>query len=294
MTLSFVIPAYNEENYIRDCLEAILKQKNELSPEEARNIEIVVVNNASTDQTAAIVKKYPEVKLVDEPTKGILFARRAGFVASTGELVANIDADTCITPGWMRRVLDEFARDPRLVALSGPFIYYDAPPSVLWLAKLFNGIGYGFYLFIRFVLHTGSLVQGGNYVVRRDALQKIGGYDTTIDFYGEDTDVARRLNQVGKVKFTFKLPALSSGRRLAKEGVFTIGIRYAVNILSITFLKHPHTRQSIDVRFATKQGLAYTTENPTREWILRIVTSLVFLAIFTGVGYALYWVIHTK
>ena len=60
-------------------------------------------------------------------------------------------------------------------------------------------------------------MQGGNFVVRRDALQKIGGYDTNISFYGEDTDVARRLSKVGHVKFTFDLPALSSGRRLAKE-----------------------------------------------------------------------------
>ena len=137
MKLSFVIPAYNEESYVGDCLDAIVAQKKEFvnnggSPDA---IEIIVVNNASTDDTAAIVKKYPDVQLVNEPEKGIVHARRAGFLASTGELIANVDADTRITPGWIKKVMDEFARDPKLVGLSGPFIYYDAPWKVRLVAK---------------------------------------------------------------------------------------------------------------------------------------------------------------
>src|SRR5581483_11129082 len=113
-----------------------------------------------------------------------------------------------------------------------------------------------------------------NYVVRRDALEKIGGYDTRIQFYGEDTDVARRLNTVGKVIFTFRLPALSSARRLAKEGIFTIGIRYATNILWITFAKHPFHNTSQDIRL-TGKNIAYEAENPEKEWALRIATVVI-------------------
>ena len=63
------------------------------------------------------------------------------------------------------------------------------------------------------------MLQGGNFVVRRTALEEIGGYNPKFSFYGEDTDLARRLNSVGAVKFTFRLPALSSGRRLIEEGM---------------------------------------------------------------------------
>ncbi len=99
-----------------------------------------------------------------------------------------------------------------------------------------------------FFFHVGVMVQGGNVVIRRTALEKIGGYDTSISFYGEDTDLARRLDKVGRVKFTFRLPTLSSFRRLAGEGTVATGFRYAVNYLWITLFKKPHTREYEDIR----------------------------------------------
>lgn len=299
MKLSFVIPAYNEEYYIGPCLDAILAQKREIEIAQKAGktsngtrdaeIEIIVANNASTDGTAAVVKKYSGVKLVDEAHKGIVWARRAGYLASTGDLIANIDADTRITPGWTRKVLDAFAADPQLVGISGPFTYYDIPWYMKIWVKIFNGIGYGFYLIIRFVFRVGSLLQGGNFVVRRDALEKIGGYDTNIQFYGEDTDVARRLSKLGNVTFTFALPAFSSGRRLAKEGAFTTGIRYATNILAVIFLKHPHTQDSTDIRFDAKDNPDFHPDNMKREWMLRIITLGTFLILFVGCAYLVYY-----
>ncbi|HVO28389.1 MAG TPA: glycosyltransferase family 2 protein [Candidatus Paceibacterota bacterium] len=285
MKLSFVIPAYNEENYIGDCLAAIIAQKRAL-PEY--DIEIVVVNNASTDGTAAAVEKYPDVKLVNEPRKGIVFARRAGYLASTGDLIANVDADTRITPGWIGKVMTEFARDPRLVALSGPFIYYDAPRKIRISTRFFYYIGFGFYLINRFVFRIGSMLQGGNFVVRRHALEKIGGYDTTLSFYGEDTDIARRLNKVGHVKFTFKLPALSSGRRLAKEGGLTTGLRYAINYFWITFFKKPFTRDYIDIRLQNSQNTVYAAAHRWKEWVIGSIFVLAIILIFCGGAYIIY------
>lgn len=291
MKLSFVIPAYNEELYIGDCLDAILAQKNDVR-DSASDLEVIVVNNASKDGTAAVVQKYaardPIVKLVNEPKKGIVWARRAGYLAATGDLIANVDADTRITPGWIRRVLDEFARDPKLVALSGPFIYYDAPRKVRFFTRFFYYIGFGFYLVNRFVFRVGSMLQGGNFIVRRDALEKIGGYDTNLSFYGEDTDIARRMNKVGHVKFTFKLPALSSGRRLAKEGGLTTGLRYAINFFWITFFKKPFTRDYIDIRMQDKDGIAYAPAHRWKEWLIGAVFVILILTIFGGGAYIIY------
>jgi glycosyltransferase involved in cell wall biosynthesis len=292
MRLSFVIPAYNEEYYIGECLKAITEQRQALPPADAANIEVIVVNNASTDGTVDVAKKYPGVTVVDEPQKGIVYARRAGYLASSGELIANIDADTRISPGWLVRVLSEFKNDDKLLGLSGPFIFYDAPWRVNLLSKVFNGIGYGFYLVIRFVLHTGSLLQGGNYVIRRDALEKIGGYNTSIAFYGEDTDIARRVNEIGKVKFTYQLPAYSSARRLAKEGVFTTGFRYATNILWITFAKHPRNNTQVAAaRYSDRDTPSYQAEDPKLERKIRIglmIALLVVILIAIAVIYYLY------
>ena len=109
-------------------------------------------------------------------------------------------------------------------------------------------MGYGFYVLNRFVLRAGSMLQGGNFVVRRAALEQIGGYSSTFSFYGEDTDLACRLNAIGAVKFTFRLPALSSGRRLLEEGLMRIGLRYSMNFVWATFMHRPFTDDWIDVR----------------------------------------------
>jgi GT2 family glycosyltransferase len=91
-------------------------------------------------------------------------------------------------------------------------------------------------------------VQGGNFVVSRTALEAIGGFNTAISFYGEDTDIARRLNAVGEVSFTFDLRMFSSARRLKTEGLLTMAFRYALNYLWTTFLHHPYTDTYIDIR----------------------------------------------
>jgi glycosyltransferase involved in cell wall biosynthesis len=248
MKLSFVIPAYNEEHYIGDCLDSILKQV----PGAPCEVEIVVVNNASTDGTAAVVGKYLDVKLVNEPHKGIVWARRTGFAAATGDLIANVDSDSRLTPDWIKKVAAAFAQDEKLVAFSGPFIYYDFTPWENFWVRIFYYLGFISYLTNRFILRKGSMLQGGNFVVRRDALLKIGGYDTSIDFYGEDTDIARRISKVGKAVFTFKLPMYSSGRRLAKTGIVTMGARYASNYFSTLFFKKPVTSTYEDIRVEKK------------------------------------------
>jgi glycosyltransferase involved in cell wall biosynthesis len=244
MQLSFVVPAYNEEAYLPACLESILAQTQGLSDA----VEIIVVNNASTDRTREVALKFIGVRVVDETRKGLTFARQAGFAASTGELIANVDSDSRLTPGWVERVLAEFARDPKLVSLSGPFIYYDLSPKQRATVQIFYSAAFLVYAINRYVLRAGSMVQGGNFVLRRDALEKIGGFDTKIAFYGEDTDIARRMNQVGKVKYTRHLKMFSSARRLKHEGMLRIAARYTLNYFWTTFSKKPFTEEYSDIR----------------------------------------------
>ena len=241
--LSFIIPAHNEEERIGRCLDSILRES-----KSRDDIEIIVVNNASTDDTESIVRRYREVQLVREERKGIVWARRAGFLKAKGDLLANVDADTILTPGWVAIALREFNNNPKLVALSGPFIYYDLSNIQQFWVAAFYRLGFALYILNRFILRVGSMLQGGNFIVKRTAIEKIGGYDTGIDFYGEDADLARRLHRVGDVKFTFDLPMYSSGRRLQEEGILRIGLRYAINYVWTIFAKKPYTKTSTDIR----------------------------------------------
>lgn len=244
MKISLVIPAYNEERHLPQCLAAVERELAR-TPCDA---EVIVVNNASTDRTGEIARSYAWVHVVDEPRKGLVRARHAGLMAATGELIANIDADTMLPEGWLKTVLEEFEREEGLAALSGPFIYYDLSTFQRGLVRLFYFGGYLSHLVNHHVLHTGAMLQGGNFIVRRTYLEQAGGFDTSIEFYGEDTDVARRISKVGKVKWTFRLPMHASGRRLAKEGIVTTGLRYATNYFHTIARGKPFTTTYTDIR----------------------------------------------
>ena len=254
MRISFVVPAYNEEAYLPACLDSILAQSRTLP---TGTVEIIVVNNASTDRTRDVVLTYLHsgVILIDEPRKGLTFARQAGFAASTGTLIANVDADSRLTPHWLSNVLATFAEAEAnstktlpLAALSGPVLYYDLTPRQRLLVHIFYVTAWITYAINRYLLRVGSMVQGGNFITSRAALQSIGGFNTAISFYGEDTDIARRLSAVGEVRFTFALKMFSSARRLNSEGILTMAARYSINYLWTTFLHRPFTHTYTDIR----------------------------------------------
>jgi glycosyltransferase involved in cell wall biosynthesis len=254
--LSFVVPAYNEEAYLPACLESIVAQTRELGDA----VEIIVVNNASTDRTREVALRIPGVRVVDEPHKGLTFARQAGFMASTGDLIANVDSDGRLPPGWVARVLDAFAQSPSLVCLSGPLVYYDLSSIQRLCVTMFYWLAKTLYALNRYVLRRGSMVQGGNFILRRDALEKIGGFNTAIVFYGEDTDIARRIYPMGDVDFTLKFKIFTSGRRLRHEGVLTMGARYTLNYIWTMFGSKPYSETYLDIREGADGKLGPTEE----------------------------------
>jgi glycosyltransferase involved in cell wall biosynthesis len=236
-TTSVVIPAHNEANGIADCLSHVLEN----TPSDL--LEIVVVDNASTDATAAIAAGFDKVRVVYEPEKGLTRARQRGLLEARGELLAFIDADCHMPDWWFPMASREFGGDANLVCLSGPYIYYDLPywqqkASELYWETIARPVA----------ATTGFMTVGGNFIAKRDALFAMGGFDKTIEFYGEDTDIARRLSAHGKVKFlpTFAMP--TSGRRLAAEGFFRIGIRYSINYAWVALFKRPFSRRYQDIR----------------------------------------------
>jgi len=238
MLVSIVIPAHNEEACIGDCLRATLRE----ARRSGYDVEVVVVNNASTDRTAAVASGFPGVRIVDEPRKGLSMARDSGYRATRGELIVNLDADTHMPGGYIRAVVQAFERDPRMVCLSGPFLFHDLPAP--------QQIGAMFFFFFQFlpntlgqhVLRIGAAVQGGNFIVRRTALDRIGGYDTSIEFYGEDTDIAIRLSKVGRVSFRMRLYMPTSGRRLRSQGTFRTAYLAFMNIIFELLYRRPLTR----------------------------------------------------
>ncbi len=244
MKISFVIPAHNEEQRLPQSLAAIEKA---LARGEY-DAEVIVVDNASSDRTGEVARSYSWVQVVDESRLGLPRARQAGFEVATGDLIANVDADTLLPEGWLDTVLAEFERDPNLAALSGPHIYYDLSWAHRAGIRLWYFVGYVIHLVNHYIFNVGAMLQGGNFIVRRSHMEQIGGFDTSIGFYGEDTDVARRISKVGKVKWTFKLPIYASGRRLKHEGTIRTALKYASNYVHTTLRGKPLAYTYTDIR----------------------------------------------
>lgn len=234
--ISLIIPAFNEEKYIGSCLDYAIKNSN------GKIFEIIVVDNASTDKTSEIAKKYKGVKVIIENRKGLTLARQRGFLESRGSIIANIDADTRMPSGWTEKIIEEFQKNKELCCLSGPYIYYDISPWKGFLVKAYWLIGILLYKLI------GYMMVGGNFAIRRNTLEKMNGFDTKIEFFGEDTNIARRASKFGKIKFDLNFIMYTSGRRLNKTGFLKTAYIYVVEFFS-QIIRHKPVRQNYtDIR----------------------------------------------
>ena len=235
MEMSLIIPAHNEEVFIGTCIDTAKKYSG------GKFKEIIVVDNASTDRTAEVARNHG-ARVVSEPQKGLTSARQAGFEASTSELLAYIDADTLITPQWITIAERMFKERPGTVSLSGPRRYFGTSWWRRWILNAMWAVAPLTYPLV------GYMILGGNFIAKRSAIEAIGGFDRSIEFYGEDTDLARRLSKVGKTLFRMDFYAYASARRFETEGIWKPNIVYVLNYLWLVLFHRPFTKEYQDIR----------------------------------------------
>ncbi len=243
MKISLIIPAYNEESMIANCLKSVL------ASDKAFDTEVLVINNASRDRTEEIARSFEGVRVITENQKGLTKARQCGLRNSTGDVLLYIDADTIVPPQLIRIVGQRFSIDHQLVGMSGPYKYHDWHAFgrfILWLYH-WTLVPMTQLVFNR-LLAKGSIFYGGNFAARKSALEKIGGFDTTLEFWSEDTQIGRRLRRVGMVKFFHDAYVFTSARRYYEEGLFRVLIRYTMNYLWDILFHKPFTKGYRDVR----------------------------------------------
>lgn len=220
MKISFIIPAYNEELWLGDCLRSICELKDPWVH------EIIVIDNGSTDGTAAVAASFKGVTIVNEPTKGVTRARQKGLDVATGELIATVDADTRVSKEWLETVKKHFTRAPDLACIIGPYAYYDLPT---WKSAIIHVIRCVFSVLKKLHAKRTVIAQGGNTIYNAQSLRKAGGFNKDIYFYGEDLDVVIRLGNVGKILFDPSMKARTSARRMNAEGFWKVLLMNKVN-----------------------------------------------------------------
>ena len=200
--MSIVIPVYNEAAHLGACLEAIAAQT-------VMPYEVIVVDNNSTDGTAAITENYAFVRLLREARQGVVHARTRGFDAARGEIIARIDADSLLPADWVacaQTVFGESAVD----AVSGVALYYNVAA-----APLFNAIDLFFRRRLSWQLDDRMYLWGANMALRREAWRQVRPALCQRGGMHEDYDIAIHLQELGGVvAFDERLRASVSSRRI--------------------------------------------------------------------------------
>jgi glycosyltransferase involved in cell wall biosynthesis len=242
VTISVIVCAHNEERFIAPCLHSLLAQTRQ--PDE-----IVLVNNASTDRTGSVAAAIPRVRVIDEPRKGLVVARERGRQEARGELLVYIDADCRAPLTWLQRVADRFESDDTLIAMSGNYRFYDWDWWGRALLRAYDfTLGPATHVLVKYILRIGVVFYGGNFAVRRDALERINGFDTTIEFHGEDTNLGRRLSRVGNVELRYDCFLYTSARRYNAMGKGAVFRLYVRNFVSELLHHRPKDQAHLDVR----------------------------------------------
>lgn len=179
-TISAVVCAYNEERTIRECLES-------LSACDYPHLEIIVCDDGSTDATLDIVKEF-NVRILDLPHAGLSVARNAGIEASTGDIVAFLDADAACHRDWPWHLALSFD-DESIAASGGPNLPVAGAPFIERVIAASPGAP----MEVLTADDRAEHVPGCNMAFRREVLADIGGFNPIYTSAGDDVDVCWKI-----------------------------------------------------------------------------------------------------
>lgn len=224
MDLSIIIVSWNVKEHLKKCLESIFKNQGNL------NVEVIVIDNASSDGTSEMVKAvFPQVKLItNDKNLGFAAANNQGIRAAKGEYILFLNPDTEILPNSLQKSIEFFKKHTDVGAVGCQILNTDPStssgqalqPSVrrfptLWsqfliLYKLHHLLPnlktFRNYLAKDFNYSVESVVDqimGAFILTKKEIIEKIGDFDENFYLWFEEVDFCKRLKDAGyKVYYT--------------------------------------------------------------------------------------------
>lgn len=265
LTLSIIIPVYNEQDYLKHCLDSIAAQTD--APDE-----VLVIDNNSTDNTVAVAKGYPFATILTAKKQGVVYARDVGFNAAKSMLIGRIDADTQLGPNWVSAV-KKIMQDSSIAAATGPVAYFDMPKPEInyWIdhqirSRLFHHAPEAPFLF------------GTNMVISKMAWEAVAKDVCHRSDIHEDIDLAIHLDRKDfRISYETSMLASMSARRwddppaqfrkymkVLRESwrvhdIVSIAPRIATSIYMLGYWLGRHARGAYDVETNTRSLKRYIT-----------------------------------
>lgn len=191
MTISIITATYNSAATVRDTFESVLRQT-------YQEIEYIVVDGASKDDTVALIKAYEprfegRMRWVSEPDKGLYDAMNKGLRMATGEVVGILNSDDFYTADDVLERVAEALRDSRLDAVYGD-VHYVREEDLGHTVRYYSS-----KRFTRERMRMGSMPAHPSFYARRSCYQRYGGFDTDYKI-GADFEQLLRLIYVHKIR----------------------------------------------------------------------------------------------
>ena len=190
-SVSIIIPTFDGASRIGDCLDELMKQT------AGRDVEILVVNDGSTDDTVDVVTLYSGIRLISQANAGPAAARNRGALEARGSIILFTDDDCVPMPDWLDAMIEPF-EDPEVVGAKGVYRTHQKR-----LIARFVQIEYEDRYRLMAGLDSIDFIDTYSAAFRRDRFLEMTGYDTSFPVAcAEDAELSYRMSARGwKMKF---------------------------------------------------------------------------------------------
>lgn len=238
--VSVIIPSYNAGRYVKEAVDSALAQT-------YKNIEIIVVDDGSTDNTKEILEPYiaaRKIKYIYQANKGLAGARNIGIKNSKGEYVAFLDADDIFLPEKIEKQVSQMEANPACdMSYCDLYHFWDEEPD-----KLFK-LDYKYYSG-RDVLPNllkRSFIAPVTVLLRRTVFDRYGLFSEEIKQFAEDWELWLRL-AYGGAQICF-LPEILAKLRLRREGnIQGLSRQPEMKVVALKVLEDLNARMSLEER----------------------------------------------
>lgn len=240
--VSIVIPCYNQAEYLNDLCQSIDHQT-------YKNIEIIIVNDGSSDNTEEVSKNivfaYPQynIKLINQKNRGLSEARNTGVHYANGEYIVTVDADDKLHPSMIETAINTL-KENNVDIIYGDYQRFGEETTIQKTKK---------YVDLYFIQYKN--ITGATALYRKDVWKKTGGYKQNMHGGYEDWEFWVNAAKLG-FKF-FHVPQIFFYYRVKKESMYTDSLNKHNYLCSKIVLNHPELYTDIEIIDAIKSVKSY-------------------------------------